>query len=78
MFLIHSRHCYHLLKKKVLMDLSKTFDAVTHDLLIAKLNAFGLQHDLLKVRYSYLTNGRHKIKIIATFSLWEQLIQRVP
>ena len=38
----------------VLMDLSRAFD--THDLLIAKLSAYGFEHDALKLIYSYLTN----------------------
>ena len=38
----------------VLMDLSRAFD--THDLLIAKLIAYGFEHDALKLIYSYLTN----------------------
>ena len=48
----------------VLMDLSITaFGTLNHGLLIAKLSAYGFEHDALKFIYSYLTNRRHKTKI---------------
>ena len=37
----------------VFMDLSKEFDCVKHDLLIAKLHAYGFNHDALTFLYSY-------------------------
>ena len=47
----------------VLMDLSKAFDTLNHGLLIAKLSAYGFDHDALKFIYSYLTNRWHRTKI---------------
>ena len=40
----------------VLMELSKAFDTLNHDLLIVKLSAYGFEHDALKLIHSYLTN----------------------
>ena len=40
----------------VFMDLSKAFDCVKHDLLIAKLHAYGFSHDALTFLYSYLSD----------------------
>ena len=40
----------------VLMDLSKAFDTLTRDLLIAKLHAYGFEYRALKFIKSYLSN----------------------
>ena len=40
----------------VLMDLSKAFDTINHDLLLAKLHAYGVSKDALKLIMSYLRN----------------------
>ena len=39
----------------LLTDLSKAFDCLPHDLLIAKLHAYGLDTKSLKTNVSYLT-----------------------
>ena len=60
------------------MDLSKAFDTLNHDILIAKLSAYGFEHDALKLIYIYLTNRWHRRKINSAFSSWEELTKGVP
>ena len=40
----------------ILIDLSKTFKTINHDLLIAKLRVYGFSKESLKLIKSYLTN----------------------
>ena len=62
----------------VLMDLSKAFDTIKHDLLVAKLYAYGFSKESLKLLHSYLSNRWHRTKINKQFSSWQELIQSVP
>jgi hypothetical protein len=47
----------------ILMDLSKAFDCLPHNLLMLKLEAYGLSENSLKLLKSYLENRRQRIKI---------------
>ena len=62
----------------VLMYLSKAFDTLNHGLLIAKLSAYGFEHDALKFIYSYPTFRWHRTKINSAFSSWKKQTQGVP
>ena len=52
----------------VLMDLSKAYDCLPHDLLIAKLEAYGFGIDSLKLIHSYLTERKQRVKVGSSFS----------
>ena len=60
------------------MDLSKAFDTLNHDHLIAKPHAYGFQHDALKLLQSYLSKRWHRTKVNTSFSSWEELTKGVP
>ena len=62
----------------ILMDLSKAFDTINHDLLLAKLNAYGLSKDALLLLENYLSNRWQKVKINPNFSSWTELTTGVP
>ena len=60
------------------MELSKAFDTLNHELLFAKLHAYGFSKEALKLLHSYLTNRWQLTKINKSFSSWSELIQGVP
>ena len=62
----------------VLIDLSKAFDTLNHDLLIAKLHMYGFDKKTLKLLRSYLTERWQRTKINSSFSTWSELLQSVP
>ena len=62
----------------VLMDLSKAFDCIPHDLLIAKLDSYGLGRNLLKYINSYLENRKQCVLINNIISDFNGIILGVP
>ena len=62
----------------VLMDLSKAFDTINHELLIAKLYAYGFTKESLMIILSYLSDRWQHVKIDSSFSSWTELLQVVP
>ena len=60
------------------MDLSKAFDTINHQLLLAKLHAYGFSQQALAIICSYLSNRKQRIKINNVFSSWKDLILGVP
>ena len=49
--------------KGVFANLSKAFDCISHELLIAKLNAYGFDIKLMNFILAYFTNPQQKTKI---------------
>ena len=47
----------------LLTDLSKAFDCLPHELIIAKLNAYGFNLVSLKLMHSYLSHRKQRTKV---------------
>ena len=62
----------------ILMDLSKAFDTINHELLIAKLHAYGFEMSALSIVSDYLSDRWQRVKIDSSFSTWSQLMSGVP
>ena len=62
----------------VLMDLSKVFDCLSHELLIAKLDAYGFNENTIRLVYSYLTNRKQSVKIKRFLSALKRILSGVP
>ena len=61
-----------------LIDLSKAFDCINHELLIAKLESCGFGHESLTFIYSYLSGRRERTKVNGSFSDWSNITSGVP
>ena len=62
----------------LMTDLSKAFDCLSHELLIAKLEAYGFDEKSLKLIYNYLSNRIQRVKINNSYSSWREILYGVP
>ena len=60
----------------LLIDLSKAFDCLEHDLRIDKLNAYGFGYKALKIIRSYLVNRQQRVKVNSSYSSWTEIISK--
>ena len=63
---------------EALWDLSKAFDCIPHDLIIAKLEAYGFHIDALKLIHDYLSNRKQRVKVNDAYSSWKDTFYGVP
>ena len=62
----------------VLTDLSKAYDCIIHDLLLAKLKAYGFSNKSTLLLKSYLKGRKQRVKIFSTFSKWLEVYFGIP
>ena len=62
----------------LLTDLSKAFDCLLHDLLIAKLHAYGFDYLSLKLIFSYLTERKQRVRVNSSYSKYAEIETGVP
>ncbi len=62
----------------ILMDLSKAFDSMPHDLIICKLKAYGLTDRASNLMANYLKNRKQRIRIGSHYSTWCEIFKGVP
>ena len=58
----------------ILMDLSKAFDCIKHDLLLAKLDAYGFSREALRLVNSFSENRHQRVKINGSFSTYNNYL----
>ena len=54
----------------LLTDLSKVFECLSRELLLAKMHAYGFSISALRPIYSYLANRKQRTKINSCYSFW--------
>ena len=62
----------------ILQDLSKAYDCIPHDLLIAKLECYGIGKIGLSLILDYLSRRKQRTKIDSSYSFWYDVIKGVP
>ena len=62
----------------ILMDLSKAFDCLPHDILLSKLSAYGLSESAVSLMKSYLSDRTQQIRISSVVSSWAKINKGVP
>ena len=62
----------------VLIDLSKAFDCLPHDLLLAKMSAYGIGDRSIRLLRDYLSNRMHRVCMGSQFSSWLEVLLGVP
>ena len=56
----------------ITIDLSKAFDFLSHDIILEKLEFFGLSDHALSLMRSYLSSRYQRVKLSDTFSTWQE------
>ena len=56
----------------------KVSTGMLHELIIAKLQAYGFHIDALKLIHDYLSNRKQRVKVNDTYSAWKGIFYGVP
>ena len=59
--------------ERLLMDLSKAYDCVNHDLIIAKLEAYRVGENSLRLIQNYLSQRQQRVKVGSSLSKWLEI-----
>jgi hypothetical protein len=59
-------------------DFEKAFDKVPHKRLIKKLQAFGINSNLISWTTSFLSNRKHCVRVNGKFSQWKAVLSGIP
>ena len=75
-----SNYCSHGSKfiSTILMDLLKAYDCIPHNLLIAKLECYGVDKASLRLLLDYLTRRKQRTKIGSSINSWCDINIAVP
>ncbi|XP_078360610.1 uncharacterized protein LOC144644915 [Oculina patagonica] len=55
----------------IAIDLSKAFDSICHNFLLAKLSAYGVSDEATRFLHSYLSDRKQKVKVNGVLSDWQ-------
>ena len=58
----------------LLTDLSKTFDCLNHELLIAKLNGHSFTLHALKLIHNFISNRKQRVRVNDSYGFWQDIL----
>ena len=61
----------------LLTDLSKAFDCILYDLIVAKLAAYGFDTNALILIHNYLSNRKQRVKVNNAYNIWKDIFYGV-
>ena len=59
-------------------DLPKAFDSLHHELLVAKLEAYGFDIKSVKLIQQYRSNRKQRVKVGNSYSSWKEIFYGIP
>ena len=62
----------------ILMDLSKVYDCLPHDLVLAKLETYSLGTNSLRFVFDYLSCRKQRTKVGSAYSNWSEVLRGIP
>ena len=62
----------------ILVHLSKAFDCIPHNLIVAKLHAYGFDENALVLVYSCLKQRKQSVRINDVYSSFQEIVSGVP
>ena len=62
----------------ILMDLSEAYDCFSHDVLIVKLESYGLDIGRRNFLLDYLRLRKYRTKIGCSYSKWSEICREIP
>ena len=63
----------------ILMDLlSKAYDCLPHDLVIAKLKTYGLDTNSLRFLFDYMSCRKQRTKMGSAYNNWSEVLRGIP
>ena len=60
------------------MDLSKAYNCLPHDLIIAKVETYGLDTNSLRFLFDCLSYRKQGTKMGSTYSNWSEVLRGIP
>ena len=61
----------------LMTDLSKAFDCLHHELLIAKLDAYGFDIKSVESIQQYFSNRKQRVKVRNAYSSWKEMFNGI-